>query len=535
MDLKAFGSAITQIVEEKGIPAERVVETIELALAAAYKRDYASRGEHIRVKLDPKTGKMQVFKVFLVVDESMLKPEEEVVEDGTIVEPEQPTAAKKQLIKGGPPSSRAEAPKGNPPSSRSGGTLADAQIRNSASAEADLAEDTRIRFNPERHMMVADAKKIQKGIKAGEELVIELETHEEFGRIAAQTAKQVIVQRLREVERETIAQEYADKAGEIVSGVVQRVEGRTIYIDLGRGIGVLFPHEQIPGEYMRLGTRVRALLLEVNTTPRGPQILLSRAHPNFVKQSFALEVPEIASGTVEIKNIAREPGSRTKIAVVSNQQGVDPIGACVGQRGTRVLTVINELNGEKIDVIEWSEDAERFIANALAPAKVASVELRERSTALVKVPEDQLSLAIGREGQNVRLAVKLTNWKIDIEGAEEFLAEEEEMAKESKEDGEEGSPPVSLGVNEEKGETATDKTISVSGEKNSKGRKKTTAAKKKTSGTRKRKATPKKEAGEGTDETVPVAFTEEEVSESDVAKASVKEAAEKGTDIREAV
>jgi len=424
MDLKAFGSAITQIAEDKGISEEKVLETIELALAAAYKRDYASRGEHIRVKLEPKSGKMKVFKVFLAVNEEMLKPEE--------TEEEAEDRRRRESI---PQSVRAAA--------------REAIMVEEGTADKD-EEDDRIRFNPERHMMVEEAKQQQKGIKPGEELLVELETHEEFGRIAAQTAKQVIVQRLREVERETIAQEYVERSGEIVSGIVQRVEGRTIYIDLGRGVGVLFPQEQIPGEFLRLGARIRVLLLEVNPTPRGPQILLSRANPEFVKQLFDMEVPEIAAGTVEIKEIAREAGSRTKIAVMSHQAGVDPIGACVGQRGTRVLTVINEINGEKIDVIEWSEDAERFIANSLAPAQVSSVELLDRMNAKVMVPEDQMSLAIGREGQNVRLAVKLTKWKIEIEGAEEFQAAEaaEEEGEEAEADLQTGKPADSSEVEE---------------------------------------------------------------------------------------
>ena len=392
MDLKAFGSAITQIAEEKGISEDQIIETIELALAAAYKRDYASRGEHICIKLDTESGKMVVNKVYLVVDENMLKPELLEEEEVKPKQPETVRAAARAAI----------------------------QEAKGEAGEGDAEEDDRIRFNPERHMMVEDAKKIEKGVKPGEELLIELEPHEEFGRIAAQTAKQVIVQRLREVERETIASEYEERSGEIISGLVQRVEGRTIHIDLGRGVGVLFPQDQIPGEFLRLGARIRVLLLEVNPTPRGPQIILSRANPEFVKQLFDMEVPEIASGVVEIQEIAREAGSRTKIAVSSNQAGVDPIGACVGQRGTRVLTVINELNGEKIDVIEFSDDAERFIANSLAPAAVTRVELSDRMQAKVTVPDDQMSLAIGREGQNVRLAVKLTKWKIEIEGAEEF-------------------------------------------------------------------------------------------------------------------
>ena len=395
MDLKTFASAITQIVEEKGIAQEKVLETIEAALAAAYKRDYASRGEQIRITLNPETGKMQVYKVMLVVDESMLKPEEEVSEE----EQETEERGKKFL-----------------------GRAAPKAIQRAAEPVTEEEEDGRVRFNAERHIMIGEAKKIQKGIKPGEELSIELEPHEEFGRIAAQTAKQVIIQRLREAEREAIVEEYKDKQGELVSGIVQRVEGRTVFIDLGRGIGMLFPQEQIPGEYYRLGARLRTLLLEVNMSQRGPQIILSRAHPEFMRKLFALDVPEIAAGVVEIKNVAREAGSRTKIAVTSNQEGVDPIGACVGQRGTRVMAITNELGGEKIDIIEWDDDPERYIANAMSPAKVVDVELKHRSVATVLVPDEQLSLAIGRDGQNVRLAVKLTNWKIEVRG---------EMQKES--------------------------------------------------------------------------------------------------------
>ena len=194
------------------------------------------------------------------------------------------------------------------------------------------------------------------------------------------------------------------------------MEGRTVFVDLGKGIGILFPQEQIPGEYHRIGSRIRALLLEVNMSPRGPQIILSRSHPEVLQKLFALEVPEIAAGAVEVKAVAREAGSRSKIAVTSHQEGVDPIGACVGQRGTRVMTVINELNGEKIDIIEWAEETSKYLGNSLSPAKVIDVDLQERSVAVVVVPDDQLSLAIGKGGQNVRLAAKLTNWKIEIRG-----------------------------------------------------------------------------------------------------------------------
>ena len=227
--------------------------------------------------------------------------------------------------------------------------------------------------------------------------------------------KQVILQALRVAEKESIHAEYSDKEGEIVSGVVQRFERGNVHIDLGRAIGVLFSNESIPGEHYRPGTRMRFLVLAVQEEDRKrPGIVLSRSHPNFVKKLFELEVPEIAEEIVQIKQIAREPGSRTKIAVYSSQEGIDPIGAVVGQRGTRVMAVTNELGNEKIDVIEWNESPEKFIAHSLSPAKVKLVETRDRREALVLVAEDQLSLAIGKSGQNVRLAAKLTGWKIDV-------------------------------------------------------------------------------------------------------------------------
>jgi len=259
-----------------------------------------------------------------------------------------------------------------------------------------------------------DAQKEKKGVAVGEEIEFPLEEHGDFGRIAAQTAKQVILQILREAERASVQSEFSDKEGEIVSGVVQRFDRGNIYIDLGRAIGIMFYNEGIPGEHYRVGERLRFYVAAVQDDPRRPGIVLSRAHPKFIEKLFALEVPEIADHVVEIKQIAREPGSRTKIAVFSREDGIDPVGSAVGQRGTRVMAVTNELGNEKIDVVEWSEDPEKFIANALSPAKVEAVEVLERRTARVLVPEDQLSLAIGRGGQNVRLAARLTGWKIDV-------------------------------------------------------------------------------------------------------------------------
>jgi N utilization substance protein A len=294
-------------------------------------------------------------------------------------------------------------------------------------AEMDEGEDKekKIRFNPEKHIMLAEAQKIKSDVVVGEELEFPLETKEDYGRIAAQTAKQVIIQRIREAERETIFDEYKEKEGQIISGVIQRYDRGNVYVDLGKTIGILFPEEQVGSERYPIGDRLKFYVLAVEKTFKGPGIVLSRSHPKLISKLFELEVPEIAQKTVEIKALVREPGSRSKIAVASLEEGVDPVGSCVGQKGTRVAAVINELGGEKIDIIEWSEDSARFMANALSPAKVKEMEINEKKReAKVYVPEDQLSLAIGKGGQNVRLAAKLTGWKIDVVGAEKVLAGE---------------------------------------------------------------------------------------------------------------
>ncbi|MBU1137062.1 transcription termination factor NusA [Patescibacteria group bacterium] len=394
MEIKSFLSAIEQICEEKGIAREKVIETIEMALAAAYKKEYGHKGQNIRVKFDFENGKMKVFQVKTIVDESMLRKEDDLEGDSDIDEKE-------------------ELP-----------------------VEGEEGE-RKIRFNDDRHIMLDEAKKlaksksknafkISKNIAAGDEIEFPLEAKQDFGRIAAQTAKQVIIQRIREAERESIYDEYKDREGEIISGIIQRMENNTLFIDIGKTTGILFPEEQIPGEHYKIGSRLKFYILEVQKDTRGPNIILSRAYPKMVSQLFALEVPEISAGTVEIKAIAREVGSRSKIAVSTKEERVDPIGSMIGQRGTRVQAVINELAGEKIDIIEWSEDAAKFITNALSPAKVINVKTDEkRKEAKVIVPEDQLSLAIGARGQNVRLAAKLTGWKIDIEAKKEKEAKPE--------------------------------------------------------------------------------------------------------------
>jgi N utilization substance protein A len=289
--------------------------------------------------------------------------------------------------------------------------------------EKDVKEG-KIKFNPDRHILLEEAKKIKPDIKVGEELIISLETKIDYGRIAAQTAKQVILQKLKETERELIFQEYKSKEGQIVSGIVQRVEPKAVYLNIGKTLGILPKEEQVQGEFYKPGQRLRVYILKVEQTPKGPSVILSRSHPKLVSRLFELEVPEIQSGQVEIKSIAREAGSRTKIAVISKVKEIDAIGAMVGHRGTRVGAVINELGGEKIDIVLYSEKPEEYIANALSPAKVLEVRILPKNRALAIVPDDQLSLAIGRDGQNVRLAAKLTNWKIDVKSKSELEKEQ---------------------------------------------------------------------------------------------------------------
>jgi len=389
MDLTSFSSAIAQIAEEKGISPEKVLESIEMAIAAAYKKDYGKKGQIIKAKLDSQSGEVRFWQVKQVLNEKMIYSEKELEELKTL-----------------------------PPK-----TLAKEEEK--PATEKAKAGKEKVRFNPEKHIMVKEAKKIKPKIKVGEEMEIPLETKKDYGRIAAQTAKQVILQKIKEAERESILQEYKSKEGEIISGIVQRIEGKNVFFDIGKTLGVLPWEEQVRGEFYRPGQRLKVYLLKVEETPRGPVVFLSRAYPKLISKLFELEVPEVSSGSVVIKSIAREPGSRSKIAVASEIKEVDPIGAMVGQRGTRVQTVINELGGEKIDIIEYSEEPERYIANSLSPAKVLEVKIMPKNKALVITPEDQLSLAIGKDGQNVRLAAKLTGWKIDVRPPEKAAANDQ--------------------------------------------------------------------------------------------------------------
>lgn len=392
MDLKTIHSTLEQLAEEKGIPKESIIETIEMALAAAYKKDYGKKSQIVRAVFDPESGQVQFSQIKIVLDQTMVKTEEEIAAE------EEARALEREAVGEG----KAEiniAPK----------------EREEEEDELAATEVKKVRFNPERHIMIDEARAIKPDAAPHDELEFPLETHADYGRIAAQTAKQVIIQRIREAEREATYEEFKNRQGEIVSGIVQRVEGRNVFVDLGRAVALLPPEEQVSFERYRIGERLKALLLAVEKGTRGSGVYLSRSHPNLVAKLFEIEVPEIANGAVEVKAIAREAGSRSKIAVVSHEDGVDPVGSCVGQKGVRVSTVIAELGGEKIDIIEWDDDPAKFIANSISPARVLGVEtLAERKEARVMVAEDQLSLAIGKGGQNVRLAAKLTGWKIDI-------------------------------------------------------------------------------------------------------------------------
>jgi len=286
-------------------------------------------------------------------------------------------------------------------------------------AKTVVETETEVEEDPQKFIVIDEAKKIKKSYKVGDEIRTDItpKTGTSYGRIAAQTAKQVIIQKLREAERNVQFSDFKSKERTLQNGIIQRIEGDTILVDLGKATGVLFPSEQIRGEKYEIGQRLKVLILHVEPATKGPKITLSRSHPDMVRKLFELEVPEIFNGSVEIKAIAREAGSRSKIAVISTQDGIDPIGSCVGQKGSRVQTVMAELGGEKIDIIEFSDDSVKFIANALSPAKILNVQLDEDAKeAKVGVLEDQLSLAIGKAGQNVRLAARLTGWKIDISG-----------------------------------------------------------------------------------------------------------------------
>jgi len=439
-DLKVINSVLDQMEDERGISREKMLDAIEQSLATAYKKEYGKRGQIIRAHFDITSGKATFEQVKLVVDPTTVRMDEEGIE-------------------------REE----------------EYRFENPRHAEHIEGEEEKLpRFDPEKHIMIENAQLIKKGAALGEELIFPLEPKDDFGRIAAQTAKQVIIQKIREAEKESALSEFGQKEGDIVTGHVQRFERGSLYVDLGRVTAIMPYDEQIPGERFRPGERIRALLLSVEETPRGIFLKLSRSHPDFLEKLFAIEAPELQSGTVEVKAIAREAGSRSKIAVYATDQHIDPVGSLVGQRGVRVSTVMSELGGEKIDIIEWSEDPLEFIEDALSPAQVLNVAVKgERSEedtrghAIVEVAPDQQSLAIGRGGQNVRLAAKLTGWKIDIvsaqtgdqlaetDGTEVAVAEETETSTDA-DDEVEALPDIeTVSEGELDADTNTDRDVTV--------------------------------------------------------------------------
>jgi len=376
MDLKQTVIIINQIAKERGIDAARVLEGVEDSLATAYRKEYGQRGEIVRTKINSDTGEVNFWQIKEVVDESVVRlPIEET----------------KSLV------------------------VEDVKLQEESSENTASTENKLPLYHQERHIFITEARDIKSDAVIGDVLEFPLEPKLDFGRIAAQSAKQVILQKFREAEKEAVFSEFKDKEGKIISGIIHRFDRGNVHVDLGRISGIMFANETIPGEHYSASSRMRFYILTIQENKRGqPEIILSRAHPRFIVKLFELEVPEIADGTVSIKGIAREAGSRAKMAVFSDVQGVDPIGSCVGQRGTRIMAVTNEIGHEKIDIIEWSENPEEYLAAALSPAQVKEVQIFGKNEARVLVPANQLSLAIGKGGQNVRLAAKLTGWKIDV-------------------------------------------------------------------------------------------------------------------------
>lgn len=422
LDQKQFASALKQVCDEKGLQESQVIETIESALAAAYRKDYGNKLQNIKVEFNPENGDTKIYDVKTVVEDL---PEEEKRELEEKTESEGEEKEKKIEME----EKKAE-PKSIAPEE--------------ASHSEALKDGEEVKkFNPKTEIQLSDAKKIKKTAKIGDEIITKLEQPEGYGRMAAQTAKQVIIQKLREAERNTIYDETKDKEGKVVNGVIQRYERGLILVGIGRATAIL-PHEhQIKNESYNIGSQMKFYVVAVNQTIKGPEIIVSRRNEEILKELFSLEIPEISSGVVEIKGIAREAGERSKVAVFTEDKSIDPIGSCIGQRGNRIQTIINDLNGEKVDIIEYSNNVEKFISNALSPAKISSIKTnKENNIATIEVKADQFSLAIGKGGQNARLAAKLTGWKIDIiedksspaDTQPEASAEEETAAESDKKD-----------------------------------------------------------------------------------------------------
>jgi len=410
-----ISKAIQHLCDEKGLDSSVVMDALEAALGAAYRKDFGNRQQNIKVQFDPMTGDIKVWDVKEVVED---------IDEGVL------EAAQEELVK----------------------------LREEAKAEnRELTEDEMdsiVRFNPKMQLMLTEAKEVKSDAVVSEILEIELPIPGDFGRMAAQTAKQVVIQKLREAERNTAFDEFKEQEGKIVQGIVQRKDrSGSVIIDLGKVTGILAQNDQVRREQYRPGNRMKFYVMSVDMGSRGPEIMLSRADDRIVRVIFEQEIPEIASGEVEIKAIARDPGNRSKVAVFTVDDTIDPIGSCIGQRGSRITTIIDELGGEKIDVIQFSEDTVEFIKHALSPAKISRVELNEKTKdAVAHVAEDQFSLAIGRGGQNVRLAADLSGWKINVqqEGGGEVVSSEDNI----EDKGVSESPQNGVVVEDEKVELA---------------------------------------------------------------------------------
>ncbi len=399
--MSELSNAIRAVCEEKGLSYDSVIETIEMALAAAYRKDYGQKNQNVKVEFNPETGDTKIFDVKTVVVDL---PDDYFDEEGKVSEKYRP---RKEEGEDG--------------------------MENATASEDDVIseeDEDVIKFNPKTEIQLKDALMVKHDAGLGEEIITELTAPKEYGRMAAQTAKQVIIQKLREAEREMILDEFKDKENEVVTGIVQRREGRNVLVDMGKAVGRLPMEEQIYGEYYEPGDKIKVYVKEVRSGNRGPEIILSRTSEEILKKVFMMEIPEISNGILEIRGVAREAGSRSKVAIWTDADNVDPIGSCVGQRGSRIQTITSELGGERIDIVKYDDDPIKFISNSLSPAKVLSVTLdQSEKKALVKVLPDQLSLAIGKKGQNVRLAARLTGWKIDImedgDGTSEKLTAQE--------------------------------------------------------------------------------------------------------------
>lgn len=365
-----IASAIKQISDDKGIPQEQVVEALDAALAAAYRKDFGKKNDNIKVEFDIKKGTFRVFDIKEVVED--LKEGEEAMDDESIEE---------------------------------------------LTRTSEEGEELRPRFNPKLHIMLTEALALKSDAVLGEEIKTELPAPDlnAFGRMAAQTAKQVLIQKDREAERSLLFNQFKEKQDTIAIGTVQRREEHRVLVDFGKVTAIMPLSEQISRERYNPADRIKVYVISVQSSAKGPEIIVSRAHPGFVKKIFEAEIPEISNGAIEIKAVSREAGQRAKVAVFSHQEAIDPIGSCIGQRGSRIQTIVTELGGEKVDLILFDEDSARYISNALSPAKVISIELDELAKlARVLVASDQLSLAIGKAGQNVRLASQLTGWNIEV-------------------------------------------------------------------------------------------------------------------------